>query len=95
MIRSRETQRICERALCALLSEPTVRAAARSARVKEEDLRAMLIYPPFRARYDQYRKAFNLMRTAMGYPEAPLLDALVETQSAPRHRSDTQDGKTA
>jgi stalled ribosome alternative rescue factor ArfA len=76
MIRSRKTQEVRERALCALLSEPTVRAAARSARVKEEDLRAMLVYPPFRSRYNQYRKAFNLMRTAMGYPECPAIDEL-------------------
>jgi hypothetical protein len=44
--------------------------------MKEEDLRAMLVYPPFRARYNQYRKAFNVMRTALGYTEYPALDEL-------------------
>ena len=81
MIRSRRTHRTRERALYALLSETSVKAAARSARMKEEDLRAMLVYPPFRSRYNQCRKAFNLMRAAMGYPEAPPLDVLVEMQS--------------
>jgi hypothetical protein len=74
MIRSRKTHRTHERALYALLSESTVQAAARSAKMKEEDLRAMLVYPPFRARYNQYRKAFNVMRTAIGYPEYPSID---------------------
>jgi hypothetical protein len=46
--------------------------------MKEEDLRAMLVYPPFRARYNQSRKAFSVMRVALGYPEAPALaDVLV------------------
>jgi hypothetical protein len=76
MIRSRRTHRTRERALYALLSEPTVTAAACSARMKEEDLRAMLVYPPFRASYNQCRKAFNAMRTAMGYPEYPPIDEL-------------------
>lgn len=76
MTRSRKTHRTRERALYALLSETSVKAAARSARMKEEDLRAMLVYPPFRTRYNQYRKAFNLMRTAMGYPECPAIDEL-------------------
>jgi hypothetical protein len=56
MITSRKSQRIRERALYALLSETTVEAATRGARMKEEDLRAMLVYPPFRARYNQYEK---------------------------------------
>jgi hypothetical protein len=36
----------------------------------------MLVYPPFRARYNQYRKVFNLMRAAMGYLEYPAIDEL-------------------
>jgi hypothetical protein len=78
MIISRKARRIRERALYALLSESTVEAAARSARMKEEDLRAMLVYPLFRARYHQSRQAFNLIRTAMGYPEGPDLAELIQ-----------------
>jgi hypothetical protein len=66
MIRSRKGRRIRERALYALLSESTVEVAARSARMKEEDLRAMLVYPLFRARYHQSRKAPFFMRLKDG-----------------------------
>jgi hypothetical protein len=73
-----------ERALLALISEPSIKAAARAAHVSEKDLRGWMVYAPFRALYNQYRRAFNVMRTAMGYPEAPELAELIQKDRSTR-----------